>query len=355
MMRKLMLIAAVALMCVACKDGARQSDSFVIQGKVCLPDGYMACLAVETDTAFSVILCDSVFIKDGQFEMKGRVDRPLPGTLMTNNLVLVARNGWPTDSIRWTYSDVFVTNGRLQFVISDQSGDSPQGRLTGTQVQADYNDLKDMGGQRDADPWAFIERHPHSAVSVWLACQLTNRAYRLTSSQVELLAQTITQCPADTMLFSRLKEKLAAARLTTLGAPLQELELVDTQGNTCQLTDVVPHDGRYVLVDFWASWCGICLHAMPDVVQLCADFKDRLGFVGVSVDTDAQAWQKAMAKHAMPCPQYRTTAAGLQTMTTTYQVGNGVPYYLLVDPDGHVVMSPEHSGDVREYLLKLNK
>ena len=231
-MKKLLLLSAVALLCVACKDSAQQSDSFVITGQVCLPDGYTAGLVVDTDTAMSVSVCKDVVIKDGKFVMTGKADRPYPGTLMTNNLALIEQNHWPVDSVRWTYSEVFVSNGELQFVLDDLSGDEPKGRLTGTQVQADFNDLLDKGGKRDADPWAFIDSHPQSAVSVWLACQLTDRAYNLTAAQVAHLQQTITQCPDDTARFNRLQQKLEAAKVTVKDAPLVSLELVDTEGNT---------------------------------------------------------------------------------------------------------------------------
>lgn len=353
-MKKLLLLSAVALLCVACKDSAQQSDSFVITGQVCLPDGYTAGLVVDTDTATSVSLCEDVVIKDGKFVMTGKADRPYPGTLMTNNLALIEQNHWPVDSVRWTYSEVFVSNGELQFVLDDLSSDEPKGRLTGTQVQADFNDLLDKGGKRDADPWAFIDSHPQSAVSVWLACQLTDRAYNLTAAQVAHLQQTITQCPDDTARFNRLQQKLEAAKVTVKDAPLVSLELVDTEGNTCQLTDVIPHDGRYVLIDFWASWCGICLYSMPEVAQIAADFKDRFCVVGVSIDTDADAWHKAMEKHPEPWPQYCTTEQGYQDLFTKYQVGRGVPYYLLVSPEGKVLFSPERPDEVRNYLSSLN-
>jgi thiol-disulfide isomerase/thioredoxin len=112
---------------------------------------------------------------------------------------------------------------------------------------------------------------------------------------------------------------------------------------------VVPR-GKYVLIDFWASWCGMCLHAMPEVAEIAKDFNDIFCVIGVSIDTKDAAWRKAMEKHPEPWPQYITTKQGYQDLFDKYQVGNGVPYYLLVAPDGKVITSPEHPSDVREYL-----
>ena len=93
---------------------AAQEKSFTIEGRMPLPDGYNAALSCHTDTAFATIVAED-WVKDGRFTLKGNIDKPYQGTLMTNNLALVERNHWPTDSIRWTYTEVFVTPDSLQF------------------------------------------------------------------------------------------------------------------------------------------------------------------------------------------------------------------------------------------------
>lgn len=343
-MRYFLTLVVIPLLCAAC-NSTQQDDSFTIEGKVCLPDGYKAGLVVHTDTAFSVSLCEEVDIKDGKFIMTGKTDTPWQGTLMTNNLELVSKNGWPTDSIRWTYSEVYVSNGKLQFTLEDTNAAEPKGRLTGTSVQADYNEWLDMGEKADA--WNFIQQHPTSPVSFWLALQLTKRAYCLTAKEADLLEKTLQECPDDTMHQRVLQQRMDAVKRTVKGMPLADLELTDTKGETCQLVNVLPENGRYVLIDFWASWCGICIYSMPDVAQLATDFHDNLEVIAVSIDEKENAWQTAMEKHPEPWPQYRTTKDGYNRMFTEYQIGNGVPYYLLVSPEGHVVAAPENPAEAR--------
>lgn len=329
-----------------------QEKSFTIEGIVPLPDGYNASLLCHTDTAYSTMMAES-WVKDGKFLLTGRVDKPYQGTLMTNNLQLVEQNKWPTDSIRWTYTPVFVSSGDLEFGVAVESSDQPLEvalALTGTQVQADYNELRRLGGERDADAWAFIGSHPQSVISVWLGNRLMERAYNLTADQVEFLAQTVKGSSEDPQRFALFQKQLAAARKTVKDSPLTDLELVDAAGNPCHLTDVMPRNGKYVLIDFWASWCGICIHAMPDVAKLAEDFKDRFEVIAVSIDTKADAWHKAMEKHPEPWPQYCTTKVGYQDLFDKYQVGNGVPYYLLVSPEGKVLFSPSGPEAVRAFL-----
>lgn len=336
----------------ACNDGSKapaDDGSFVIEGQIPLPDGYNVGLCVHTDTAYAVAIAEAV-MKDGRFELTGKTDKTYQGTLMTNNLSLVEQNQWPVDSIHWTYTDVFLSSGHLQFTGTEESNF----RLTGTDVQADYNELLSMGGAEQADKWAFIDNHPQSVVSTWLACQMTDRAYRLTADQVNHLAETIKDCPADTSRFALLQRKLASARQTVKNGPLADLELVSVKGDTCHLTDVVKQVAKsksekgqqpYVLIDFWASWCGICLYSMPAVQELVKQQAGRLSVVAVSIDTKEEAWRTAMEKHPEPWPQYMTTKQGYDDLFTKYQVGNGVPYYLLISPEGLVIGSPERPED----------
>lgn len=320
-------------------------QQFTVSGRVALPDGYTAGIVVNTDTAFAVSVGNETEIRDGRFTITGVISQPQPGTLMTNNLKLVERNHWPEDSIRWTYDDIFLSPGELTFTLED--------KLTGTAIQTDYNEW--LRGGTDASPWQFIETHPQSVVSVWLANGMMKRAYNLTAEEVALLERTVRENPADTARYTQFLRQLEAAKKTVKNMPVTNLELVDTNGQTCQLTEVVAdvqqkHPGSYVLLDFWASWCGICIHSMPDVAQLVEDFGDRLCVVAVSIDTKPLAWKRAMDKHPHDWPQYCTSQRGYQDLFDKYQVGNGVPYYLLVSPEGRVLFSPERPDDVREVL-----
>ena len=145
-------------------------------------------------------------------------------------------------------------------------------------------------------------------------------------------------------------EKLQYARHTTRGAALVNLDLTDLQGKTTTLKDILPK-GKWVIVDFWASWCGMCLAAMPELREVERQYADRgLTVLAVSCDEKESAWRNAVAKKHMPWQQYRLTQQGFNDFFHKYQVGNGVPYLLFIAPDGRVVQAASNPQDIKRLL-----
>mgnify|MGYP000051432104 FL=1 len=329
-------------LCLGSLSVGAQVKEFVVEGHVNMPDGYSVGICCHTDTAAVVSVADGI-IKGGKFLLKGKMEQGQPGTLMTNNLKLVEKNHWSTDSIHWTYTDIFLSPGEIKV---DQDL-----HVTGGQIQQDWNEYQSMPEKEERD-WDFIDSHPQSVISVFLANNLLKRGYQLSSEQVAHLENTIISVPEDPKRMEEFKQRIAYAKKTTKGGELVDLELNDTEGNLCHLVDVVPKNNKYVLVDFWASWCGICIAAMPEIKKLTEEYKSKFEVIAVSIDTKEDAWRKAMEKHPEPWPQYLTTKKGYQDLFEKYQVGIGVPYYIILTPDGKVLNSPSNPEAVREILEK---
>lgn len=100
--------------------------------------------------------------------------------------------------------------------------------------------------------------------------------------------------------------------------------------------------GKVVLLDFWATWCGPCREALPHIQQVAKKFKDEpLVILSVSLDTNEQAWKEFIEKHEMTWPQYRD---GGFTGPISKMFGvNAIPHTFTVDADG--VLQEEHIGD----------
>lgn len=100
--------------------------------------------------------------------------------------------------------------------------------------------------------------------------------------------------------------------------------------------------GKVVLLDFWATWCGPCREALPHIQQVAKKFKDEpLVILSVSLDSNEPAWKEFIEKHEMSWPQYRD---GGFTGPISKMFGvTAIPHTFTVDADG--VLQEEHIGD----------
>ena len=321
-----------------------QERGFTIKGYIpSLPDGTEVGIGSVED---SIVELATSVVKDGRFELHGQVKHPVLASFTANNLKLVEAHHWPDDSIKWHYEDCFVSNANLTI--------GPDFKLTGTQIQADCNELMALGDWRDAAvAWRFIDKHPQSVVSVFLVNGMLKAGFGLTDSEVERLGRALTGVPADTLRWKEYQWRVAMARKATIGSPLIDLEIKNTAGKVMRLSDQIPTDQGLVLIDFWASWCGQCIAAFPELQRLMTEYKGKVSLIGLSIDTNDAAWRRAMAKHPHAWPQYCTTPGGYKDLFQKYQIGNGVPYFLLVSPARKVVKAL-HTVDEIEAFLKNN-
>ena len=127
--------------------------------------------------------------------------------------------------------------------------------------------------------------------------------------------------------------------------------LVTSQGEELQLDDM---NGRVVLLDFWATWCGPCKETLPEMQHIAKDFANdpTLVIISVSQDDDASAWKAFVAKNNMNWPQYRD---GNKSLGTAYGV-TSIPRFFTIDTNGVLKSEQVGSGaDVRSVVNNLVK
>jgi peroxiredoxin len=140
--------------------------------------------------------------------------------------------------------------------------------------------------------------------------------------------------------------------LPKVGGMAPEITMVDTSGKPFSLSML---RGKYVLVDFWASWCGPCRGENPNVVKAYNEFKNKnFTVLGVSLDKEKAQWTKAIVEDNLTWYHISDLKYWSSAAVPLYGI-EGIPYNVLVDPQGKIIATNLRENDLHIKLQELIK
>lgn len=142
---------------------------------------------------------------------------------------------------------------------------------------------------------------------------------------------------------------MAELKPLTVGQKAPDFELMDTRGKTVKLSDF---RGKYILVDFWASWCVPCREENPNIVKQFNIYKDKnFTILGVSLDNNQAAWLKAIKDDRLTWTHVSDLQAWNSKAAELYKVSS-IPASFLLDPEGVIVAKNLRGQKLADFLEK---
>ena len=119
------------------------------------------------------------------------------------------------------------------------------------------------------------------------------------------------------------------------GKVAPDFEMSDVNGKKCRLSDL---KGKYLFIDFWATWCAPCREEIPHMAKLQEHFAgdSRIALVSISVDANVKTWKKFLEKEQPAWAQYVVDAENNAILDKEYRIF-GIPHFTLLDPEGRFV------------------
>lgn len=164
----------------------------------------------------------------------------------------------------------------------------------------------------------------------------------------EKLDQKYAKSMAGFKHYDFLHAMVASSLATAIGHELSDIQLPDPDGNMIKLSSM---RGKYVLVDFWASWCKPCRMENPNVVKAYKKYHNK-GFeiLGVSLDENAMRWKNAIQADQLDWKHVSELKGWQSEVCGTFNV-RSIPFSILLDKNG-VIIATNLRGDALENKLK---
>lgn len=201
--------------------------------------------------------------------------------------------------------------------------------------------------------WDFVKENIQTVVGYDLAKQYFQDMYvRITPEQIDELEVLVDNTYPNTEKATKFKALAEKGKRVAVGTKYSDIELVNPEGKKVKLSEYVP-EGKYVMLEFWASWCGPCRGEIPHLREVYKKYKDK-GFeiVSISIDRKDQDWKKAMKEENMVWTQLNDPGEFDGPVAQVYNI-QGVPTCIILDKEGHIFKTDMRGAQLDAVLDEL--
>lgn len=363
-MLRIVLIVFSAALLAACSSGLRPGEFNIVAKVEGLPDGAPVYLQSYGEEGLETL--DTAISKAGAFEFTGSLESPdmlylnLGGAGKVINLF--AENGKIDVAARLdsltgakisgsTVHDQFESF-RNYLKPFDQKMESLSQAYGAAGEQGDVEKLREIEEQ-----YGQLQKEQVEAVKTFVAennssfvAPFVVRRYLSYDLEVDELDRVLQGLDASVHMsrdYRLLSDRVETLKKVAIGQPALDFSLADTTGAPLALSSF---RGKYLLVDFWASWCRPCRIENPNVVRLYNEFNPK-GFeiLGVSFDDNRAAWVGAIQADGLTW-SHVSDLQGWQSAAGQLYAVNSIPHTVLIDPNG-VIIAKNLRGDALHQKL----
>jgi peroxiredoxin len=247
------------------------------------------------------------------------------------------------------YSQFYVSPGNVTVTHNGKFNDPA---IAGSSVENDARHFKAYASTYKEAQVAFIKAHPDSWLSVVLLEEMVIRTRNLSLDETDELITALTPALGKYDKVKEIKALNDGRRVAVVGKPAIEFTAPDVNGKIVSLSS---YRGKYVFVDFWASWCHPCRAENPNVTAAYEKFKTRgLNILSVSLDGQRDAWLKAVKQDNLSWPQVSNLKGFKDEVAVKYGV-HAIPENFLIDPKGNIIAKGLHGEELHKKLAEIFK
>jgi thiol-disulfide isomerase/thioredoxin len=195
----------------------------------------------------------------------------------------------------------------------------------------------------------YVQQNPNSFAALKLIYDYIvqgNRGDSLTMLLFNQLTPTVQQSAIGTAIASIIK----AIKNTAVGAVPPAFSLKLANGRTVNLNQ---YKGKYVLIDFWASWCAPCRAENPNLLKAYKKYQSKgLDILSISIDEDRKDWQAAVKQDKLPWAQAVDTRGWKAPVAVDYGI-KSIPANFLIGPDGKIIAKNLRGDELDKWLKQI--